>query len=112
MPTEQFDMKYTNVIFKFDEDNGTSSELRGVVIVRDTEMVLEVEWPGDLPYLIRGKDCGGFYNGFHEAPADDTDVQATWTRSGDTCQGTWVEDTYQSRFSFRLPPSSPPRTSK
>ena len=105
-------MKYAPVTFEFFNDNGTSRKERGVVIVRDGEMVLEVEWPGFLPYLICGKDCGGFYEGFHKAPTDDAFVHATWTRSGDTCEGEWVEDTYKYRFTFRLPAPSHPRTSK
>jgi hypothetical protein len=98
--------RYPSVTFEFVSVNGTSRKPRGVVIVRDAEMVLEVECPGDRPYLIRGKDRGGIYEGFHEGPEGDVPVHATWTRFGDICEGTWVEDGYDYRLMFRLTPTS------
>jgi hypothetical protein len=108
-------MKYTDVIFKFDGDDGASSEERGTATVRDSEMMLEVEWaewPECQPYLIRGIDGGGFYEGYREGPAGDAIVHAKWKRQGDVYEGTWVEDDYDYRFTFRLPATSRPRTSK
>jgi hypothetical protein len=81
------------------------------VIVRDSEMALHVECHGYQPYGIRGIDRGGLYEGFREGPGD-VYVHATWTRQGDTCKGTWVEDDCHYTFSFRLKATSRPRTSK
>ena len=103
--------RYSPVTFEIVGEDGRSRKPRGVVIVRDTEMVLEVECPGDQAYLIRGKDCGGFYDGFNEGLEGDVPVHATWSCQGGTYKGTWVEDNEDYTFSFRLPAASPRRAS-
>jgi len=76
---------------------------RGTVIIRENEMVLEVELPGDEPYLIKGKTRDGFYEGDHEGMSGDIPVHAKWTRLDRIWIGTWLEDGYESLFTFRLP---------
>jgi hypothetical protein len=104
--------RYPTVSFEFVSADDASSIQRGVVIVRDMEMVLEIECPGDRPYLIRGKACEGFYEGVHEGLAGDIPVHAKWTRLDDLWIGTWLEDGFDYLFTFRLTPSSHPRDSR
>jgi hypothetical protein len=107
--------RYDAVDFEFVCADDTSSIQRGVVIVRDTEMVLEVECPGDRPYLIRGKAHDGYYAGVHEGLPEDVPVSAKWTRLDDIWIGTWLEDGFDYLFTFRITPPrqlNPPATGK
>src|SRR4051794_33030206 len=98
--------RYKNVSFELlgaGDSEAVHRALRGTVIVRDGEMVLEVELPGDRPYLIKGKECDGFYAGAHDGHKDDVPVYARWTRLDNIWIGMWVEEGYDYLFSFELP---------
>ena len=75
--------------------------LRGTVIVRDHEMVLDIYCPDFTPYLIHGKSTGVFYSGRHEG-VQDVRVDAKWTCLDDIYIGTWVEYGMDFVFKFRL----------
>jgi len=97
--------RYPDVRFEFliAADNCKAYETRGTVIVREGEMVLEVEWPDARPYLIRGKAKLDFFHGRHEGLPDDDRVEAKWIRLDDIYIGTWVEEGKDYLFRFRLP---------
>lgn len=99
--------RYDNVLFDFLSAGDEPSALRGTVIVREQEMFLEVEYPDDRPYSIRGKAQQGFWAGVHEGLSDDASVQAKWTRLDDIFIGTWLEDGIDYVFTFRLPHVGP-----
>jgi hypothetical protein len=77
-----------------------------VVIVRDGEMVLEVECPGERCYSIRGRLIRDFFVGRHEDRLGDTPVDAKWIRLDDTYIGTWIEGGKDYLFKFQLPPDA------
>jgi hypothetical protein len=99
-------MRHKDVEFEFLSAAEPPSTLRGAVIVRNAEMVLEVECPGeDRSYVIRGKAVDGFFKGWHEGLSGDTPVQAKWGRLDDIFVGTWIEEGREYLFTFRLPGS-------
>lgn len=57
---EKNQRRYDNVPFEFLSAGDEPTVSGGTAIVREEGMVLEVEWPGDRPYLIEGKRCRGF----------------------------------------------------
>jgi hypothetical protein len=98
--------RYTDVQFEFlSALEGLELE-RGVVIVRDGEMVLEVECPGDRRYSIRGTLRRDFFVGRHEDQLGDTPVDAKWIRLDDIYIGTWIEGGNDYMFRFHLPPGA------
>jgi hypothetical protein len=98
--------RYSDVQFEFlSAVDGLESE-RGVVIVRDGEMVLEVECPGDRPYSIRGTLSHDFFAGWHEDRTGDVAVVAKWIRLDNIYIGTWTEAGKDYLFKFRLPPDA------
>jgi transcriptional regulator with XRE-family HTH domain len=101
---------YTNVLFEFLCAGTKPRSLRGIVIIRDREMVLEVQLPGDRPYLIKGVVGDGFFEGDHEGLVDDIPVHAKWNRLDDLWIGTWHEDGIEYLFTFRL--RGPDKTSE
>jgi hypothetical protein len=100
-------MRYENIEFQFLSAAEPASYPRGTVVVRDAEMVLEVECPGDeRPYTIHGKVHRGFFCGQHKGHPDDVPVAAKWIRLDDMFIGTWVEAGIDYAFTFRLPDTS------
>ena len=95
--------RHDNVRFEFLGGDDALVALRGTVIVRDDEMVLEVECRDDRPYSIRGTPRRGFFIGRHEGLPGDVAVEAKWTRLDDIFIGTWVEGGMDYVFKFRLP---------
>ena len=93
---------YKNVQFKFLSEEEEPFSLRGMVLIREKEMVLEVEHPDDRPYTIVGKERGGFFKGVHEGLPGDTPVSAKWTRLESIWIGTWLEEEITYWFSFKL----------
>jgi hypothetical protein len=97
-------MRYVDVEFEFLCPEQDLTE-RGIVILRDGEMVLEVECNGDPidPYLICGKAERGFFQGRHKGKIpEDVTVDAKWTRLDDIYIGIWTEDGEDYFFKFRL----------
>ncbi len=99
----QEQQRYDNVLFEFLSAGHEADESRGTVIVREHEMVLEVECADDRPYLIVGRTAPGFWAGRHEGLSEDVSVAAKWTRFDDVFIGTWVEGGIDWVFKFRLP---------
>lgn len=94
--------RYSDVQFEFFTVDGLESE-RGAVIIRDGEMMLEVECPGDRPYSIRGTVTRNFFVGQHQDRPDDVRVEAKWIRFDDIYIGTWIQEGTDYLFKFRLP---------
>src|SRR4051812_17941070 len=64
--------KYETVQFEFLSAGDSPSSEHGVVVLRPNEMVLEVNCPGDRPYVITGKKkAHGHYEGVHHGLAGD-----------------------------------------
>ena len=62
---------HDDVLFEFLGAGEGLSSLRGTVVIRPAEMILEVELPGDRPFVIIGKAGKGFYEGKHQGlPSD------------------------------------------
>ena len=94
--------RYTDVQFEIVSLAGDSYAYRGTVIVRDGEMLLEVECPDERPYVIRGKASCDFFQGRHEGLLGDPSVQAKWIRLDDIYIGTWLEEGIDYLFKFCL----------
>jgi hypothetical protein len=94
--------RHTDVLFEFLSAAADPDELRGTVITRDHEMVLEVELPRDRPYLIKGRPRHGYFEGDHEGLPGNVPVHAKWTCLDDTRIGIWVEQGTDFLFTFRL----------
>jgi hypothetical protein len=99
--------RYDKIQFEF-LCAGYADEANGTVLVRNREMILEVEYPGELAYLIRGRLKGSFFSGQHEGQPEDLRVSAKWTQLDDMYIGTWVEDGEDWLFTFRLPRGADP----
>ena len=95
--------KFPRIEFEFLCATGKSQTLYGSVIVRNDEMLLDIESPGDRPYDVRGKDTGLFFRGNHVGRPGDSAVDAKWILLDDTYVGRWVEDGYEFFFHFQLP---------
>ncbi len=95
--------RWPNIQFEFVSLAGDADTNGGTVLMGDGEMVLEVECPGDRPYIIRGKADEGFYRGIHQGQPDDAAVAAKWIRLDDIYIGTWREAGAEYLFTFRLP---------
>lgn len=99
--------RFERVRFEFPCAGTDCDSLPGTVLVRPSEMVLEVEYPGELPYIIRGKArSGGFFSGRHEGRPEDVHVEAKWILLDSIYIGTWVEDGSDFVFTLRLPAAS------
>jgi hypothetical protein len=97
-------MRYENVDFDFLSAAGPPETLRGTVVVRDAEMVLEVECPDEpRPYTIPAKATHNVFHGRHVGLPDDVPVEAKWTQLDDIFIGTWIEHGIDYVFTFRLP---------
>jgi hypothetical protein len=96
---------YDGVFFHFltsDEE----STLKGTVLIRLNEMVLDINDPGGAsPYLIVGYNEGKFFRGDNTAHDSSVCVGAKWSDFGDQFLGIWTEDGTDYYFSFRLPQS-------
>jgi hypothetical protein len=79
---------------------------RGTVVVRPSEMVLEIEDDRGGTYLLRGRLTGGTYNAIESnAPTGARPVRARWTRLGPYYVGIWLEQDADNLFRFRLSPN-------
>jgi hypothetical protein len=92
--------RYANVDFHFlgpEED----SNLPGTVVVRASEMVLNI--PGGYgPYLLIGKAHRHWFEAENTAHDRQYDVTAKWAEIDGTYVGTWIEDGWEYLFSFEL----------
>ncbi len=95
--------RWPNVQFEFVSLAGDADAHGGTVLVRDGEMVLEVECPDDRPFVICGKAVEGFFRGVHQGQPGDVAVVAKWIRLDDIYIGTWREGGAEYLFTFRLP---------
>ena len=95
--------RWTDVQFEFVSLAGDTYAYSGTVIARDEEMVLELECPGERPYLICGQAIGEFFRGAHQGLPDDVPVTAKWIRLDDIYIGMWIEEGIDYVFIFRLP---------
>lgn len=99
---EKNQRRYDNVPFEFLSAGDEPTVSGGTAIVREEGMVLEVEWPGDRPYLIEGKRCRGFWAGCHKGFPGDVPVEAKWIQLNDIFIGIWVEDGIDYTFTLHL----------
>jgi hypothetical protein len=94
----------THTSFDFLSATAKPECLGGTVIVRDAEMVLEIEYPGEDPYNIVGRRQGSCYRGRHVASPGDIEVEASWAEVGNgNYVGLWIEDGSEWLFQFHLP---------
>ena len=94
--------RFDSVRFHFmsaDEDD----ELVGSVLIRDSEMVLDIPRGGATPYLIVGQRTMTYYKGGNTQGSGFNAVQARWASVGDLYIGEWVEEGEDYLFSFPLP---------
>jgi hypothetical protein len=94
--------KYKEVEFEFLSPTEEAELLRGEVLIRDSEMLLDMACPDDTPYDIRGRATGSFYQGQHKGRPGDVPVRAKWVLLDDTYVGIWIEGGYEFLFRFRL----------
>jgi hypothetical protein len=86
---------------------GGASHYSGTVVVRPTEMVLEIDDQRGGTYLLSGRLTGGTYNAIESnPPIGARPVRARWTRLGPYYVGTWLEEDADNLFRFRLAPES------
>lgn len=98
--------KYENVNFRFLTEFDDPIATTGMVLVREGEMVLEVDHPDDRPYSIVAKMKGDHYAGVHEGIPGDVPVAAKWVQLDAGYVGGWYEDGQEWLFSFTLPTAS------
>ena len=96
--------RFDNIHFRFlsaDDD----SVLKGTVLVRDDNMILEIQDPnGASPYLIIGTPRKHFFEGNNQGvQGEHNPVEAKWAELDGIYLGLWVEDSYDYFFSFQLP---------
>jgi|AGTN01.1.fsa_nt_gi hypothetical protein len=96
--------RHDNVSFWF-LGAGEDEDLRGSVVVRDEEMVLDIP-DGDGPYLIAGKKSGHVFAGSNSIRSVSNNVAARWADIGGRFVGTWVEEGSEYLFAFRLSSST------
>lgn len=90
---KQVPITHKGVPFEFLTATDDPLSVLGTVLVRDQEMVLEVDCPGDpRPYTIVGKAVGSFFAGPHKGIPGDINVYARWADLGDEYAGIWVEE--------------------
>ena len=88
--------RYDDIFFEFVSADHDPGSLRGIVIDREGEMLLEIE--GDHgTYSVLGKRIGHYFAG------RDGDVTAQWTQLGAAFVGVWVENGEDWFFRFTLP---------
>src|SRR5262249_33462889 len=98
MPT-----RHDRVVFEFFHATEQPEVLYGEVLIRNGEMILEVELPEEGPYHIRGERLDTFFQGRHEGQPGDVPVRAKWILLDDMYVGIWVEDGKEYMFKFCLP---------
>jgi hypothetical protein len=80
-----------------------ASHYRGTVVLRPSEMVLEINDERGGTYLLPGRLTGGTYNAIETNPPPGArPVRARWTRLGPYYVGTWLEEGADNLFKFRL----------
>jgi hypothetical protein len=92
--------KYDEVLFQFLSMNDVA-ELRGTILVRGNQMVIDIPQNGVSTFVIVGSNQEGFYEG-HNSTRGAPIVHARWTKLGPIFVGRWVEDGVEYLFSFRL----------
>lgn len=104
LPTTHKQGRYDDVPFVFYNDD-TTIEQKGVVVIREDAMVLEIpEQDGYPPALIIGKASGHYFRGKNSVRDQNfVPVDASWADLGDLCVGVWQDDSYEFIFFFHLP---------
>ena len=93
--------RHDNVNFRFlgfKED----LPLRGQVLFRNGEMVLDIPRGGATPYLIDGKPSKHWFEGTNANRAGYNRVDANWALVGGIYVGTWIEEGTKYLFSFEI----------
>jgi hypothetical protein len=101
--------RYDNIEFRWVNSEGEVL-LAGQVLLRvgkrGPEMVLDIKGDDDGgPYLLVGKQPRrkSFFFAENSANGRVNDVHASWAEIGDGYAGRWIEDGYESLFTFELP---------
>ena len=104
IPTTHKRGRYEDVPFVFYDDERTIHQ-KGVVVIREDAMVLEIpEQDGYPPALVIGKPSGHFFRGTNTVRDEwFIPVDASWADLGDLCVGTWQDGNDDFIFYFRLP---------
>jgi hypothetical protein len=93
-------VRYADVLFEFPD-----VDMRGTVIVRNDEMVIEIsEQNGLAGALVVGKKDGHLFrgkNGLRDEYA--LAINASWCDFGEAFAGIWIEEGNELLFKFRLP---------
>jgi hypothetical protein len=102
MNSNDFVSRHENVEFHF---LGVKYDhfLHGIVIVRTSEMVLEVQDYDDA-YFLSGKAKHSWFE--HTRLPGGYDVNARWADVGGTYVGIWIEEGVEYLFSFQLSPAA------
>jgi hypothetical protein len=79
--------------------------MRGTVIVRKGEMVIDIpEQDGLAAALVVGKQVGNIFRGSNDIRDEDAlAINASWCYFGEAYAGIWIEEGNELLFSFRLP---------
>jgi hypothetical protein len=95
-PTNSVVQRYEDVEFLFYDQDGPCVMGTGVVIVRGTEMVLELRDGDEVLFTVKGSSANGEYIGTNIYDVDSTKVSARWTRApfppkymGQECRVLW-----------------------
>ena len=104
IPTTHKMGRYHDVPFVFYDDELTIHQ-KGVVVIREDAMVLEIpEQDGYPPAFVIGKPSGHFFRGTNTVRDEwFIPVDASWADLGGLCVGAWQDDTYDFIFYFQLP---------
>jgi hypothetical protein len=93
-------VRYSDVLFEFPD-----VDMRGTVIVRKGEMVIEIsEQNGLAGALVVGKKDGHLFRGSNDIRDESAlAIDASWCDFGEAYAGIWIEEGNELLFSFRLP---------
>lgn len=87
---------HEDIEFVFVSGSFDATSARGRVLVRDGEMILDIEWQGTA-YHVPGQREQSYFIG------TDVDVRARWADLGTEFVGVWIEKGHEWFFRFRLP---------
>lgn len=94
---------FENMTFEFFSAREGAEECVGTVIIRDPEMILEVDCGDERPYTIVGHRQGDAFVGAHQGQEGDESVHVEWTQLGGEWVGIWTQEGTRYLFAFMLP---------